>query len=562
MVPSGLRGVCGLMGDDTLTDVPDLIPARMVNEYTWCPRFFHLAWVSKEFADNEYTVDGSWLHRTVEKERGELPDPSETAEFEARSVLLSSESLGLIGKADMVEGRGGTVVPVEFKRGKPKEGDERVWEPERVQLGVVGLLLREQGHRVSYGEVFFAETRTRVRVDLDEALTDRVMELVAEMRGVAADPIPPAPLVDSPKCVYCTLAGICLPDEQNLIRDRTARPPRRLLPTDTAARPMYVTEAGASLGRDGDRLVVRVRREETASVRLIDVSQVVVYGNVQISAQLMRELFARDVPVMWFTSGGWFCGMAEGLPAKNVELRRRQALAADGVVVDIARRMVEGKILNSRVLLRRNTRDRHDGAISELKRLAVRAARADTPAHLLALEGGAARIYFSQFASMLCHPLGQFDFERRNRRPPTDPVNCLLSFVYSLLTRDCTATLYGVGFDPYLGVFHRPRFGRPALGLDLAEEFRALIADSVVVTLVNNGEMSDRDFTGRHVGVSLTPDGRRRVLTAYERRMATEFTHPLFGYRITYRRALEVQARVLAAVLMGELEEYVPIVTR
>jgi CRISPR-associated protein Cas1 len=155
-----------------------------------------------------------------------------------------------------------------------------------------------------------------------------------------------------------------------------------------------------------------------------------------------------------------------------------------------------------------------------------------------------------------------FSFAGRNRRPPRDPVNCLLSYVYGLLTKDFTALLHAVGFDPYLGFYHRPRFGRPALALDIAEEFRPLVAESVVVNLINNREVGGSDFLVRAGGVALTADGRRSVLAAYERRIDVEVRHPLFGYRVTYRRVFEVQARLLAAHLLGEVPEYSPFMTR
>lgn len=158
--------------------------------------------------------------------------------------------------------------------------------------------------------------------------------------------------------------------------------------------------------------------------------------------------------------------------------------------------------------------------------------------------------------------LPTFHYEKRTRRPPTDPVNCLLSYAYSLLVKECTTTLLSIGFDPYLGVYHRPRFGRPALALDLAEEFRPLIADSTALTLINDGELDESDFVERAGAVSLTPDGRRSALGADERRLSTEFTHPVFKYKLSYRRAIEVQARLLAAVLMDEFDEYQALVTR
>jgi len=223
--------------------------------------------------------------------------------------------------------------------------------------------------------------------------------------------------------------------------------------------------------------------------------------------------------------------------------------------------MVEGKIRNSRTFLRRNSRTVDDKVIASLKRLAEDALIAPSLASLLGTEGTAARLYFGQFSTMLRSDFG-FDFDGRNRRPPKDPINCLLSYLYSLLAKDLTATTYGVGFDPYIGFYHRPRFGRPALALDLAEEFRPIVADSVVVNLVNNGEIKQSDFIVRAGGVGLTADGRRAVIASYERRLDTEVTHPIFGYKVTYRRLFEVQARLLGAYLLREIPEYLSFTTR
>ena len=173
----------------------------------------------------------------------------------------------------------------------------------------------------------------------------------------------------------------------------------------------------------------------------------------------------------------------------------------------------------------------------------------------------AAKEYFVGFAQMLKQE-DAFNIEGRNRRPPRDPTNALLSFVYAMLVKELTVVLYTTGFDPMLGLYHRPRYGRPSLALDLAEEFRPLLADSVVLTLVNNGEVSPSSFVRRAGGVALTDAGRRAVIAAFERRMDTLVTHPVFGYRISYRRVLEVQARLLARALLGEIEKYPSFCTR
>lgn len=548
-------------------EVPELVPARMVNEFSYCPRLFFLEWVHAQFVDNRETVEGRWAHRAVDEQGGAVPAPGEGEVKVARSVMVSSVTLGLVARIDLLEGANdGTVVPVDTKRGSPPDVPERAREPERVQLCVQGLLLREQGYRCDRGVLWFAGSRQRVDVAFDDDLIARTLELVDQLRSVAASPSPPAPLIDSPKCPRCSLVGICLPDEVNTLAQRREGPIRRMVPKDDTPQPLYITEQGSWVTKDKGRVVVTKDRERLVSVRAIDISQVCLYGNVQLSAQLLRELFAREVPVCWFSYGGWFSGMGTGLPARNVEVRRRQVIVAAQGGLEIARVIVAAKIRNSRTLLRRNGREPSEQAIQQLKALAESAAVAGSVASLLGIEGTAARIYFSRFSSMLRAdkrlPGGPFSFEGRNRRPPLDPVNCLLGYVYGLLVKDLTVNAFAVGLDPYLGFYHRPRFGRPALALDLAEEFRPLIAESVVINLINNGEVSAGDFLVRAQGVTLTAPGRKAVLAAYERRMSTTLRHPVFGYRASYRRILEVQLRLLAGHLLGEVPAYSPVITR
>lgn len=552
-----------------MTDVPTLVPARMVNEFAHCPRLFHLEWVGRQWDDNVETDEGRWHHRAVDSAQGRVPEPGgDDPPRLARSVPLSSNRLGLVAVVDVLEADDGSMVPVDTKRGRPPDTAERAWEPERVQVCVQALLLREAGYTCTRGILYFADARIRVPVEIDEVLVARTLDLVLGLRETADQAIPPPPLVDSPKCPRCSLVGICLPDEVNALADRSSTPPRQLMPSASPARPLYVTTQGAYLGKKGDRIEISKKGELLSSVRMIDVSQVCVYGNGQVSTQLLRALFDRQVPTAWFSYGGWFSGLAEGLPGQNVELRRRQVLlGARGEGLSIAREMIAGKIRNSRVLLRRNRRGDDDlPAIARLADAAGSAASVGSISSLLGVEGAAARTYFESFPSMLrpdlSLPGGPFTFEGRYRRPPPDAVNALLGFVYGLLVKDLTVLCRLVGFDPYLGFLHRPRFGRPALALDLAEEFRPLIAESVVLQVINNGEVSRSDFIVRAGGVALTSDGRRAVLRAYDRRLDHEVTHPIFGYRITYRRVLDVQARLLAAHVMGETAAYTAFVTR
>lgn len=548
----------------TITGVPELVPARMLNEYAYCPRLFFLEWVDQLWASSGDTAEGDRQHRRVDAGGGAAPLPAEGEVKAARSVELSSETLGIIAQLDLLEGADGAVVPVDTKKGRPSR-DGGPWEADAVQVCAQVLLLREHGYHAERGEIFYAETRQRVPVEVTPDLVTRTLQIVGEAREVATRLAPPPPLRSSPKCPRCSLAGICLPDEVNVLSARQGGRPRRLIAADSDAVPLYVAEPGSVVGIDGGRLTVSKYRDLLASVRLIDVLHVCAYGNVQVTAQAMRALFEREVDVFHFSYGGWLLGLSSGLPSKNVMLRIRQTTAAARGQLDDPRRMIAGKIRNCRVLLRRNGDDTVRRRVAQLATLADQAERAEDAASLLGIEGTAARLYFDAFPSLLTGAArlpGPSFTGLRNRRPPTDAVNCLLSFCYGLLTKEMLAACLAVGFDPYIGLYHRPRFGRPALALDLAEEFRPLLADSTVLTCVNNREVGPSDFLVRAGGVTLTAEGRKAVIRSWERRMTTEVRHPLFGYKVSYRRAVELQARILAARLTGELPAYTPLVTR
>lgn len=559
------------VGLDRPVEPPDLLPARMVNEYVYCPRLAYLEWVQGEWDDNADTVQGRWSHRRVDVESATSVPPAEVAEdrcLTARSITLSSESLGAIGRMDLIELEGRRATPVDYKRGPVPDTPERSWEPERVQLCVQGLILRDNGYECDGGVLYYVESKTRVDVPFTPELEARVREVLAGLRQMAERGRMPPPLVDSPKCVRCSLAGICLPDEiTRLSHPELAVEPRRLVPGRDEALPLYVQEQGASVGKDGDRLVVKLKDEKLRDVRLLDVSHLVLFGRVQVSTPAVQELCQREIPITYLSQGAWFYGMTQGLAHKNVELRIAQfAAAGTDVALAVARSLVSGKIQNQRTILRRNLEQRD---VRLLGRLAVHARQArhvEEPGSLLGIEGVAANLYFGAF-HRLFRGVGEwagavFREEGRNRRPPRDEVNAVLSFLYAVLTKECAVIGQAVGFDIYRGLYHSPKYGRPALALDLCEEFRPLIADSVCLSLFNQGELAPGDFVKRSRGVALTPAGRRTVLAGFERRMGQMVTHPVFGYTISYRRIVEIQARLLRAVLMGEIPFYRPFTTR
>lgn len=558
-------------------DAPELIPARMLNEFAYCPRLAYLEWVQGEFADNLETLEGRFGHRRVDKpSRQEVAEPAPDAAQQAggdaetlhsRSLMLSAPGEGLIAKIDLVDLNASTAIPVDYKRGRVPDVPGGAWEPEQVQLCAQGLILRENGYLCEAGILYFIESRRRVSIPFSDELVERTRQLAREMRDMAGRDVMPPPLDDSPKCPRCSLVGICLPDETRLLApgDGQAKEQevRRLVPARDDAQPLYIQDQGAVLGKSGDELTVKKSGQVVRHVKLIDVAQVSVFGNVLVTAQALREVTAAGIPICHFSYGGWFHALTTGLVHKNVELRMAQfAVAADPArSLEFAREFVVGKVKNCRTLLRRHCEDDGKQALSQLSDWAGKAAKTGSAESLLGLEGMAAKVYFAGFAKLL-RGGEEFNIEGRNRRPPRDPVNALLSFVYALLVKELTLVLHAVGFDPMLGFYHRPRYGRPSLALDLAEPFRPLIADSTVLTLVNNGEVAPADFVRRAGGVALTDAGRRAVIAAFERRLDTLVTHPLFGYQVSYRRVLEVQARLLGRAVLGDIAQYPSFCTR
>jgi len=586
---------------------PDYLPARMVNEFVYCPRLFFYEWVEGVFRESADTLEGSAQHKRVDARPTELPAAAEPTgenqaeKIHARSVTLSSERLRVIAKLDLVEAEGGVATPVDYKHGAPREGKDGIemWPADRVQIALQAIVLRESGYQCNEAVVFYQKTRQRVRIPVDAALIAEAEEAVARAWDLATYGEIPPPLVDSPKCAGCSLNTICLPDETNRLTgidlsgaaqmglfDGSANLPERKPPSSEGVtkpirqmmtprddlKPLYLNTQGFRVGKSGEVLQVKDKDKTVQEVRIGEVCQVNLLGNIQISTQAVQSLCEAGVPVSYFSMGGYFYGITTGLNTKNVALRRSQFRLADSewFPLSLARVLVAGKIRNQRTMLQRNHIEPRKPSLDLMKAMAERAERAENLESLLGIEGTAARAYFEDFAGMIkpgddpeTPATGfSFDFEGRNRRPPRDPVNALLSLAYSMLAKDLTIACYAVGFDPYMGFYHQLRHGRPALALDLMEPFRPLIADSAVLSAVNTRMVTERDFVRAGESVALSPAGRKGFFRAYELRMDSLVTHPLFEYRVSYRRLLEIQARLLARVIEGEISAYHVFVTR
>ncbi len=578
--------------------LPEYLPARMLNEFVYCPRLFYYEWVEGLFNHNQATVEGSLRHAKLDSKADALAEAEQLepeAQIHARSVQLASEAHRLIATIDLVEAVGDRATPVDYKRGAPRQdrqtGEIEAWDPDRIQVAVQALVLRDNGYASDEGVIYYVKTKQRVRVPIDESLIEQTIQAIAEARAAAASKQIPPPLVDSPKCPGCSLVGICLPDETHFVRqqevatesistsiepDPDPDQPRRLLAARDDLRPLYLNSQGLHVGKSGNVLKVKEKDKVLQEIRIGETCQVNLFGNIQLTTQAIQTLCENEVPICYFSMGGWFYGVTQGLGVRNIALRREQfRLASDSeVCLQIARALVVGKIRNQRTMLQRNHVEPPAVPIARLKELCGDAEKAGSLAQLLGIEGNAARLYFEHFPGLIkvggpddelsdsAASAFAFDFKHRNRRPPRDPVNALLSLAYSVLAKDLTIVCHAVGFDPFLGFYHQPRFGRPALALDLMEPFRPLIADSAVLSAINTRMVNPKHFIQVGQSVALRPDGRKAFFRAYEQRMDMLVTHPIFGYRLNYRRMLEVQARLLARVLTGELTTYPVFITR
>ncbi len=580
---------------------------RNLHNFIYCPRLFYFQWVENIFQENADTVAGSHAHRNVDAP-SKLEDAKELGLPEGakiRSLKLESEALGLVGVVDIVEGGPEGAEVLDYKRGSARrnaEGEREAKEPDAIQVAAHALLLREHGVNAVRGAIYYAADKRRVPVDFTEELFGKVKKAIAEAKQTASSGTCPPPLKNDARCLYCSAYPICLPNEtrwwaqarkeatpesqlqfgfsppaEDRVRAQilealdfaaesgkqppTLEPPR---PEHDDGEVLVVQTPGAQIGQRGDQLLVSVKGEDVRKLPGQQVRAIYCYGAVQITAQAIETCLELGIDVSYFSPAGRYLGSLQGLPASGVDARRGQyrLFELPGVRMQLAREVIRAKIHNQRVMLMRNG-DVPDRVLQLLAGFRDATERATDITELLGIEGTAAALYFEQFESMLKQRENwKFDWKGRNRRPPRDPLNAMLSLGYSMLVKELTGVCHAVGVDPFLGFMHQPRYGRPALALDLMEEFRPLIADSVAISLVNRGELGPEDFIKSANGTFLNDRGRKAFWEAWFRRLDTEVSHPEFSYKMSYRRMLEVQARHLWRFVRGEAAAYHGFTTR
>ncbi|GAW32202.1 CRISPR-associated endonuclease Cas4/Cas1 [Carboxydocella sp. JDF658] len=527
-----------------------------VAEILYCPRNFWYRVVEQAQDSNYHMIEG----KEQDDIRNQRLYRHQEEREQWRNIQISSDKYGITGIIDVLESRDGEVYPVEFKKGELKAAIN-----DDVQLCCQAILLEEELQRsIQYGYIYYAASASRRLVEFTPELRSITWQAMERARQIMESQTAPEPVNDE-RCNGCSLAPRCLPAEISFLYGKGGKPVRPL-PAVNLGRTLYVEGYDTFLRKEQQRIVVTKAREKIADIPLAAIDEIIVVGNGSLSSPLIQELLYRQIYVYFLTSGGNLRGWLQPVLNKNIFLRQAQFQRSqeEGFALTLAREVVAGKLNNYRALLqryRRRSKEELKIAIDELDMIVNEARKAQSKESLLGYEGLGARIWFQSWRYLLREDQ-PFDFQGRNRRPPRDQVNALLSLGYTLLVKEVLSSLMRVGLDPYLGFFHSNHYGRPALALDMMEEFRPLVADSVVITVLNNRMLGKEHFENRFGGVYLTEEGRKIFFRAFQERLAAEITHPVFRYRISYRRVIELQARFLAKVMTGELQEYKAMVVR
>ncbi len=537
----------------TLTDELLTLRVSALHALAYCPRLFYLEEVEELYTQDAAVFAGRRLHVELEEaEAGEWQD-----------LYLEDEGLGLRGRVDALRLRDGQLIPYEHKRGRCQRGEQQeplAWESDRLQiLAYCCLIEAAQGVAVREGRIRYHADKVLVRVPVEAAGREQVRQAIAQARELRRSSLRPPVTTNERLCTRCSLAPVCLPEEARLAHDREWQPVR-LFPADDERQSLHALEPGMRVGRTGEQLKLTQRDGSEERLPARQIGQVVLHSFAQISTQALHFCAGQGIGVHFISGGGRYVG---SLDTRSGSIQRRvgqyRALVEPEFCLRLARQLVVCRGRGQRQLLMRSRRKRQDSqaltaAIQQMKAVLKLVERAESLASLLGIEGRLAALYFGALGQALGADLPpELQFAGRNRRPPKDRVNALLSFGYALLLKDVANAILTVGLEPALGFYHQPRSQAPPLALDLMEIFRVPLVDLPVIGSLNRGQWDvEADFTVRGEQVWLSELGRRKFIGLYEQRKAESWKHPVTGYSLTYRRLLELEVRLLEKEWLGE----------
>jgi len=581
-------------------------PLRIMSLHAlaYCERLFYLEEVEEIRVADERVYAGRRLHVDIDKQEARKPsrgdfvrkrkkvdpeanskapwersesnilvqEPPDEVESERVTISLESEKWGLKGKVDCIRQRDGLLIPYEHKRGRSArsaDNEPEPWASDRLQVIAYAALLSEHtGKEITEGRIRYHRDNVTVRVPVDEQAIDDLRKAITRARILQAS-IERPPITENERlCVKCSLAPVCLPEEARLALMLSELPPKarevrqlNLFPADDDRRTLHVLSQGARLGRKGDRLEVSVIGESPQLHPSREIGQIVLHGFAQISTQALRMCGQQEIGVHWLTTGGRYAGAwVSGSGSVQRRVRQYRALTSTGLCLQLAKRLAEAKARGQLSFLLRASRETDrassevQNSIKSIRKLLSPMSRAVNLDSLRGYEGSIGSYYFRALPDLIVTEAGDaMKPDGRNRRPPRDRCNALLSFGYALLLKDVMNAIMIVGLDPALGFFHRPRSQAPPLALDLMELFRVPLVDLPVIASINRKQWDlhgDFEIAGQQVWLS--EPGRKKLIGIYERRKSDYWRHPVVGRSLSYSRIMELEVRLLEKEWMNE----------
>ena len=520
----------------------------------YCPRQFYLQEVEGIRTPNAEVYSGLRLHTELERDGADAWD----------HYVLENTDLGICGRVDALKTESGQVIPYEHKKGRCFRGDNneaQAWPGDRIQVLAYALLLEaELGKAVPEGRIRYHADNVLVHVPLDVDAREEVKAAIAQAQHLQTSTTRPLVTTNENLCTRCSVAEVCLPEATRLIQGNSEQP-LRLFPQDDERQIIHVTEAGTSIGKNGEQIKITKRDGTTSLLPSRQVGQLVLHGYVQISTQAMYFCADQSIGVHFISGRGRYIGSFDTRQG-NVQRRiqQYQALTQPNQCLQLARQLVTCRGQSQRKFLMRGQRnsstanDALADAIEQMQRTLKRVAKAESLNSLLGLEGNLAAIYFKALPQLMAESTAsEFQFSGRNRRPPKDRFNAMLGFGYALLLKDIMNAILTVGLEPSLGFYHQPQRQAPPLALDLMEIFRVPLVDMPIMAAINRNQWdpdADFDITGEQVW--LNDSGRRKFISLYERRKEETWKHPVVQHSLTYRRLMELEVRLLEKEWLGE----------
>lgn len=530
------------------------IRVSALHALAYCPRLFYLEEVEELYTQDAAVFAGRRLHVEIEKQEDE----------EWEELFLESKELGLRGRVDALRTRDRQIIPYEHKRGRScrdENNQPQAWDSDRLQLLAYACLLESATDTtVCEGRIRYHADNVLVHVPVDDTGRAAVKAAIQQAQLLRQSTSRP-PVTDNERlCVRCSLAPVCLPEEARLAHDCSWQPVR-LFPKDDERQVIHILEPGTTVGKTLEQIKITCRGQPVETIPAHQIGQLVLHSFAQISTQALYFCSDKDVGVHFISGGGRYLGSFD--PKRgSIQRRIRQyaALSDSNTCLTLARKLVICRGQGQRKFLMRGQRSIREvpehlrNAISQMHRLLKQIPKAQSLKSLLGLEGNLAALYFGALPCLISQKVPtQLNFAGRNRRPPRDRFNALLSFGYALLLKDVMNAILTVGLEPALGFYHQPRSQASPLALDLLEIFRVPLVDMIVVASINRGQWDvQADFHILNKQVWLSESGKRKLISLYEHRKQENWKHPATGYSLTYRRLFELEVRLLEKEWSGE----------